>query len=70
MSNPFFINKGPISLYKIYEFLKINNQKKNDFKFYDIKDLYNKDIEELNKNNNVNLNTLTNNLISLLDLKI
>ena len=40
MSNPFFINKGPISLYKIYEFLKINNQKKNDFKFYDIKDLY------------------------------
>ena len=40
MSNPFFLNKGPISLSKIYEFLNINSQKKKDFDFYDIKDLY------------------------------
>ena len=40
MSNPFFLNKGPISLYKIYEFLNISIKKKNDFEFYDIKDLY------------------------------
>ena len=40
MSNPFFLNKGPISLFKIYQLLDIVNQKKNDFNFYDIKDLY------------------------------
>ena len=40
MSNPFFLNKGPISLFKIYQLLNIVNQKKNDFNFYDIKDLY------------------------------
>ena len=39
MSHPFFLNKGPINLIKIYDFLKITNQKKNDFNFYDIKDL-------------------------------
>ena len=39
MSNPFFLNKGPISLIKIYKFLNINNREKNDFDFYDIKDL-------------------------------
>ena len=43
MSNPFFLNKGPISLAKIYQFLKITNQKKTDFNFYDIKDLYSAD---------------------------
>ena len=43
MSNPFFLNKGPISLIKVYEFLKITNQKKRDFIFYDIKDLYSAD---------------------------
>jgi len=43
MSNPFFLNKGPISLIKVYEFLKITNQKKRDFNFYDIKDLYSAD---------------------------
>ena len=40
MFNPFFSNKGPISLTQIYEFLNITNQKKKDFDFYDIKDLY------------------------------
>ena len=40
MSNPFFLIKGPISLNKICEFLKINNKQNSDFKFYDIKDLY------------------------------
>jgi len=39
MSHPFFLNKGPISLVKVYGLLKITNQKKNDFNFYDIKDL-------------------------------
>ncbi len=39
MSNLFFPSKSPISLFRIYEFLKITNQKKNDFDFYDIKDL-------------------------------
>ena len=43
MSNPFFLNKGPISLIKVYEFLKITNQKKKDFNFNDIKDLYSAD---------------------------
>ena len=47
MSNPFFLNKGPISLSKIYEVLKINNHKKIDFTFYDIKDLYNANKESL-----------------------
>ena len=40
MTNPFFLNKGPISLLKVYELLEIANQKKNDFNFYNIKDLY------------------------------
>ena len=40
MSNSFFLNKGPISLFKIYQLLNIVNQKKTDFNFYDIKDLY------------------------------
>ena len=40
MSNPFFPNKGPIDLIKIYKFLNITNKKKNNFNFYDIKDLY------------------------------
>ena len=39
MSHPFFLNKGPISLDKVHDFLKITNKKKNDFYFYDIKDL-------------------------------
>ena len=43
MSNPFFLNKGPISLNKVYEFLKITDQKKKNFNFYDIKDLYSAD---------------------------
>ena len=43
MSNHFFLNKGPISLIKVYEFLKIKNHKKKDFNFYDIKDLYSAD---------------------------
>ncbi len=43
MSNPFFLNKGPISLDKVYELLKINDQKKKKFNFYDIRDLYSAD---------------------------
>ncbi len=43
MSNPFFLNKGPISLDKVYELLEITNQKKKHFNFYDIKDLYSAD---------------------------
>ena len=43
MTNPFFLNKGPISLLKVYELLEITNQKKNDFNFYNIKDLYSAD---------------------------
>ena len=43
MSNPFFLNKGPISLLKVYELLEITNQKKKDFNFYNIKDLYSAD---------------------------
>ena len=39
MSNPFFLNKGPVSLFKIIELLNISNVKKNDFNFHDIKDL-------------------------------
>ena len=39
MSHPFFLNKGPISLVKVCDFLKIANQKKNEINFYDIKDL-------------------------------
>ena len=41
MSNPFFSNKGPISLAQIFNILKINNEKKTDFNLFDIKDLYN-----------------------------
>ena len=40
MSHPFFLNKGPISLFKIYQLLNIFNQKETDFNFFDIKDLY------------------------------
>ena len=40
MPNSFFSNKGPISLFKIYQLLDIENQKKTDFNFYDIKDLH------------------------------
>ena len=43
MSNPFFLNKGPISLDKVYELLKITNQEKKKINFYDIKDLYSAD---------------------------
>ena len=43
MINPFFLNKGPISLLKVYELLEITNQKKNDFNFCNIKDLYSAD---------------------------
>ena len=31
MSNPFFSNKGPISLAQIFNILKITNEKKTDF---------------------------------------
>ena len=39
MSNPFFSNKGPISLSQIFNILKITNEKKTDFNLFDIKDL-------------------------------
>ena len=39
MSNPFFSNKGPISLAQIFNILKITNEKKTDFNLFDIKDL-------------------------------
>ena len=39
MSNPFFSNKGPISLAQIFNILKITNEKKTDFDLFDIKDL-------------------------------
>ena len=41
MSNPFFSNKGPISLAQIFNILKITNEKKTDFDLFDIKDLNN-----------------------------
>ena len=41
MSNPFFSNKGPISLAQIFNILKITNEKKTDFNLFDIKDLNN-----------------------------
>ena len=41
MPNSFFSNKGPISLFRIYQLLNIVNQKNTDFNFYDIKDLNN-----------------------------
>ena len=43
MSNPFFSNKGPISLTQIFNILKITNEKKTDFNLFDIKDLNNAD---------------------------
>tara|TARA_B100000963_G_scaffold308561_1_gene284056 strand:- start:401 stop:1375 length:975 start_codon:yes stop_codon:yes gene_type:complete len=47
MSNPFFLNKGPISLFKIYELLKISNKKKDNFNFSDIKDLLSADKDSI-----------------------
>jgi len=41
MSNPFFENKGPISLFEIYDFLKITNRKENNFIFSDVQSLLN-----------------------------
>ena len=48
MSNPFFLNKGPIGLAQIFNILKITNEKKTDFNLFDIKDL-----------NNANKNSIT-----------
>ena len=39
MSNPFFLNKGPINLFEILKILKIKSVKKSDFNFNDIKNL-------------------------------
>ena len=39
MSNPFFSNKGPISLAQIFNILKITNEKKTDFNLFDIKEI-------------------------------
>ena len=47
MSNPFFSNKGPISLAQIFNILKITNKKKTDFNFFDIKDLNNADKDSI-----------------------
>ena len=41
MSNPFFSNKGPLSLAQIFNILKITNEKKTDINLFDIKDLNN-----------------------------
>ena len=47
MSNPFFLNKGPISLVQIFNILKITDEKKIDFNFFDIKDLNNADKDSI-----------------------
>ena len=39
MSNPFFLNKGPINLFDILKILKIDSVKKSEFNFNDIKNL-------------------------------
>ena len=47
MHNPFFENKGPIDLSKIYGVLKIKSLTKKNFIFYDIKDLLSADRESI-----------------------
>ena len=47
MSNPFFSNKGPISLTQIFNILKITNEKKTDFNLFDIKDLNSADKDSI-----------------------
>ena len=40
MSNPFFVNTGPYSLFDILKILNIKVEKDKDIKIYDIKDLF------------------------------